>query len=137
MLWTLITYKPYWRTTRIFSRIKNTLTTNKKPLINTSRSQYIKPLTIFLPMIKRRCSRKGNASVIEHQNTLLLDVQTNQTSKLYPATRPTRLRRISSPRKLTKKEILQKTFQWNLQQTLTLILTKKRRIFSKVTRNHA
>jgi len=59
-------------------------------------------------MIKRRCSRKGNASVIEHQNTLLLDVQTNQTSKLYPATRPTRLRRISSPRKLTKKRFCRK-----------------------------
>jgi len=31
---------------------------------------------------------------------------TNPTSKLYPATRPTRLKRISLPKKLTKKRDL-------------------------------
>jgi len=67
---------------------------------------------------------------------LLLDAQTNPTSKVYPTTRPTRLRRISSPKKLTKKETLQKTSQKkNSQQTPTLM--KKRRIFPKATRNHA
>jgi len=111
MLWTLIIYKPYWRTTRILSRIKKTLTTNKKPPTNASRSWYIKPLTIFLPKIRRSHSRKGNASVTEHQNTLLLDAQTNPTLKLYPATRPTRLRKISSPKRLTRKESSQKTSQ--------------------------
>jgi len=66
---------------------------------------------------------------------LLLDAQTNPTSKLYPATRLTRLRRISSPKRLTRKEISQKTSQKkNPQQTPTLM--KKRRIFPKTTRNH-
>jgi len=55
--------------------------------------------------------------------------------KLYPVTRPTRLRRISSPKKLTK-ETLQKTFQKKNPQPLTLTLMKKRRIFPKATRNH-
>jgi len=131
-----IIYKLYWRTTKILSRIKKTLTTNKKPLTNASRSWYIKPSTIFLPKIKRSHSKKGNASVAEHQDTSLLDAQTNPTSKLYPAIRPTRLRKISSPKRLTRKEILQKTPQKkNPQQTPTL--TKKRRIFPKATRNHA
>jgi len=66
MLWTSIIYKPYWRTTRILSRIKKTLTTNKNPLTNASRSWYIKPSTIFLPKIRRSHSRKENASVAEH-----------------------------------------------------------------------
>jgi len=136
MLWTSIIYKPYWRTTRILSRIKKTLTMNKKPPTNASRSWYIKPSTIFLLKIKRSYSKKGNASVAECQDTSLLDAQTNPTSKLYPATRPTRLRRISSSKRLTRKETLQKTSQKkNPQQTLTL--TKKRRIFPKATRNHA
>jgi len=135
MLWTSIIYKPYWRTTRILSRIKKTLTTNRKPPTNVSRSWYIKPSTIFLPRIKRSHSRKGNASAAEYQDTSLLDAQTNPTSKLYPTTRPTRIRRISSPRRLIRKEILQKISQKkNPQQTP--ILTKKRRIFPKVTRNH-
>jgi len=130
-----IIYKSYWRTTRILSRIKKTLTMNKNPLTNASRSWYIKPLTIFLPKIRRSHSRKGNASVTEHQDTSLLDAQTNPTSKLYPTTRPTRLRRISSPKRLTRKETLQKISQKkNSQQTPTL--TKKRRIFPKATRNH-
>jgi len=136
MLWTSIIYKPYWRTTRILSRIKKTLITNKNPLTNASRSWYIKPSTMFLPKIRRSHSRKGNASVAEHQDTSLLDAQTNSTSKLYPATRPTRLRRISSPKRLTRKETSQKTSQKkNSQQTPTLM--KKRRIFPKATRNHA
>jgi len=131
-----IIYKLYWRTTKILSRIKKTLTTNKKPLTNASRSWYIKPSTIFLPKIKRSHSKKGNASVAEHQDTSLLDAQTNPTSKLYPAIRPTRLRKISSPKRLTRKEISQKTPQKkNPQQTPTL--TKKRRIFPEATRNHA
>jgi len=135
MLWTSIIYKPYWRTTKILSRIKKTLMMNKKPPTNVSRSWYIKPSTIFLPKIKRSHSRKENASVVEYQDTSLLDAQTNSTSKLYPATKPTRIRRISSPKKLTRKETLQKTSQKkNPQQTLTL--TKKRRIFPKATRNH-
>jgi len=135
MLWTLIIYKSYWRTKRILSRIKKTLTMNKKPPTNASRSWYIKPSTIFLPKIKRSHSRKGNALVVEYQDTSLPDAQTNPTSKLYPATKPTRIRRISSPKRLTRKETLQKTSQKkNLQQTLTL--TKKRRIFPKATRNH-
>jgi len=109
MLWTSIIYKPYWRTTKILSRIKKTLTTNKKSPTNAFRSWYIKPSTIFLPKIRRSHSRKGNALAVEYQNTLLLDAQINPTSKLYPATRPTRLRRISSPKRLTRKETLQKT----------------------------
>jgi len=48
---------------------------------------------------------------VEHQDISLHNAQRNPTSKLYPATRPTRLRRISSPKKLTKKETLQKTSQ--------------------------
>jgi len=135
MLWTSIIYKPYWRTTRILSRIKKTLTMNKKPPTNASRSWYIKPSTIFLPKIRRSHSRKENASVVKYQDTSLLDAQTNPTSKLYPATRPTRLRRISSLKRL-RKETAQKTSQKkNPQQTLTLM--KKRRIFPKVTRNDA
>jgi len=72
-------------------------------------------LTIFLPKIRRSCSRKENASVVEHQDIPLLDVQINPTSKLYPTTRPTRLRRISLPKRLTRKETLQKTSQKNQQ----------------------
>jgi len=138
MLWTSIIYKPYWRTTRILSRIKKTLTTNKKPPTNASRSWYTKPSTIFLPKIRRSRSRKGNASTVEHQDTSLLDAQTNPTSKLYPATRPIRLRRISSPKKLTKNKTSQKTYQKkkNPQQP-TLTLMTKRRIFPKATRNYA
>jgi len=104
MLWMLIIYKPYWRTTRILSRIKKTLTMNKKPPINTSRSWYIKPSTIFFPKNKRSHSEKGNASLAEHQDTLPSNAQGNLTSKLYPVTRPIRLRRISLPKRLTKKE---------------------------------
>jgi len=77
---------------------------NKKPLTNASRSWYIKPSTIFLPKIRRSHSRKGNASVVEHQDTSLFNAQTNPTSKLYPTTRPTRLRRISSPKTNKKKD---------------------------------
>jgi len=106
----LIIYKLYWRTTKILCRIKKTLMTNKKPPTNAFRSWYIKPSTIFLPKIRRSRSRKGNASVVEHQDISLHNAQRNPTSKLYPVTRPTRLRRISSPKKLTK-ETLQKTFQ--------------------------
>jgi len=110
--------------------------TNKKPPTNASKSWYIKPSTIFLSKIRRSRSKKGNASAAEHQDTSLLDIQTNPTSKLYPATRPTRLRRISSPKKLTRKETSQKIFQKKKPQQLTLTLMTKRRIFPKVTRNH-
>ena len=113
MLWTSIIYKPYWRTTKILSRIKKTLTTNNKPLTNISRSWYIKPLTIFLPKIKRSHSKKRNVSAVEHQDISQHNAQENPTSKLYLVTRPTRLKRISSLRKLTKKEISQKAFQKN------------------------
>jgi len=109
--------------------------TNKKPPINTSKSWYIKPSTIFFSKNRRSHSRKGNASLAEHQDTSLPNAQENLTSKLYPITRPTRLRRISSPRRLTKKENSQKTSQKKPQQ-LTLTLIMKRRIFPKATRNH-
>jgi len=61
-----IIYKPYWRTTRILSRIKKTLTMNKKPPTNASRSWYIKPSTIFFPRNRRSHSRKENASLVEY-----------------------------------------------------------------------
>jgi len=109
---------------------------NKKPPTNTSRSWYIKPSIIFLLKIKRSHSRKRNTSVAEHQDTLPPNAQRNPTSKLYPVTRPTRLRRISSPKRLTKKETLQKTSQKKKPQQLTLTLIMKRRIFPKATRNH-
>jgi len=109
---------------------------NKKPPINTSRSWYIKPSTIFLPKIRRSHLKKRNASVVKHQDILQHSTQRNLISKLYPVTRPIRLRRISLPKKLTKKEISQKIPQKKNQQ-LTLTQTTKKRIFPKVTRNHA
>jgi len=71
---------------------------------------------------------------VETQDTLLTNAQNNPTSKLYPATNPTRIRRISSPRKLTKKSSQKTSPKKHLQH-----LTKKMmmRIFLKVTRNHA
>ena len=109
MLWTSIIYKPYWRTTKILFRIKKTLTTNKKLPINTSRSWYTRPSAIFLPKIKRSHSNKRNVSVVEYLDTLLTNAQNDQTSKLFPITNLIRLKRISSPKRLTKKETLQKT----------------------------
>ena len=109
MLWTSIIYKPYWRTTKILFRIKKTLTTNKKLPINTSRSWYTRPSAIFLPKIKRSHSNKRNVSVVEYLDTLLANAQNDQTSKPFPITNLIRLKRISSPKRLTKKETLQKT----------------------------
>jgi len=100
--------------------------TNKKPPINASRSWYIKSLTIFFPKNRRSHSRKGNASLAEYQDTSPPNAQGNPTSKLYPVTRPTRLRRISSPKRLTKKKNSQKTSQKKKPQQLTLTLTTKK-----------
>jgi len=66
--------------------------TNKK-LLNTFRSWYIKPSTIFLPKIRRSHSRKGNILTIEYQDTSLLNIQIDLVTKLFPVTRPTRLRK--------------------------------------------
>jgi len=71
---------------------------------------------------------------VKYQDISPHNAQGNPTSKLYPATRPIKLKRISSPRKPTKKEISQKASQRN--QQLTLTLTMKKRIFPKATRNH-
>ena len=135
MLWTLIIYKLYQKTTKILSRIKKTLTTNKKLPINISRSWYTRPLIIFLPKIKKSHSNKENVLVVEYLDTLLANVQNNQTSKLFPITNSIRLKRINSPKRLTRKETLQKISQKKPQLTL-IQMRQKRRIFPKVTRNY-
>ena len=135
MLQTLIIYKLYWKTTKILSRIKKTLIINKKLPINVSRSWYTRLSTIFLPKIKKSYSNKGNVLVVEYLDTSLANVQNNQTSKLFSITNSIRLKRINSPKRLTRKETLQKTSQKKSQLTLTQ-MRQKRRIFPKATRNH-
>jgi len=56
-----ITYKLYWRTTRIASKVRKAITTMKKRAINISRVLYSKSSTIYLPRNNILCSNKDDA----------------------------------------------------------------------------
>jgi len=110
MLWTWITYKPYWKTTKALSRIKTAAVNTKKKIINISRTLYSKPLTIFLPKSNTPCSNKGNALLATNLDTSQKTAHLKGNSKLFPITNPTvmkritAMKRIASPRKIIKRK---------------------------------
>jgi len=103
MLWTWITYKPYWKTTKALSRMKTAVVNTKKKINNISRTLYSKPSTIFLPKNNAPCSNKGNALLATNLDTSRKTAHLKGNSKLFPITNPTTMKRIASPRKIIKR----------------------------------
>jgi len=103
MLWTWITYKPYWKTTKALSRIKTAAVNTKKKIINISRTSYSKPSTIFLPKNNAPCLNKGNALLTTNLDTSRKTAHLKRNSKLFPVTNSTAMKRIALPRKIIKR----------------------------------